>query len=198
MPGDPDKSSRPTSYPERARSLEDSTPNEVVILFANERDYDLDRCVWIAEQALGLGTEGVIGAEGRIREPVAGASVHLVDGDGECTFYFGAPEQIPIMARMGNGRFFKDPEEASARAPQAARAILDHRSWAHLALEPGPDETTAPPRNLLLQQLTAGFMDDKTLLLHLPEHDLFVDGSEKLRTALKTMSFAEALREVES
>ena len=173
-----------------------STLTEVVILFANEREYDLDRCVGIAEQALGLHAEGQIVTDDDIAPPEVGASVQLVDRDGECVFYFGAPEQALVIAQTGNGGFFRQGETAvQNQKPDIAEAIGSHRAWVRLALDQGSDGDIPPEQTMLLQKLTAGFMGDDGLLLHVPQHGLFVRGSAALRAALNVKPLAEALRE---
>ena len=132
--------------------LDSPVPTEVVILFGKERDYDLDCCVEIAEQDLGLNAEGRIATDGNIVTPEVGASVQLVDAEGECMFYFGAPEQALVVVRTGNGSFFgQDEIDAAKQEPAIAQAVHDHRSWVHLALDTKPGKDIQPERSMLLQ-----------------------------------------------
>ena len=196
MKGETIDNSRPVVHPDLLARLETDGPTEVVILLASERDYDLDRCVWLAEQALDLHAEGLEATAGKIAPPEIGASVHLVNVDGESRFHFGAPEQVSVVVRTGNGKFFPQGESAPPNDhPGVAKAVRDHRAWVHLALDAKPDEDVPPERTMLLHKLAAGFMDGGALLLHLPGHGVFVEDSESLRAALRERPFAEALRQ---
>jgi len=156
-------------------------PIEIVILLTTERDYDLDHCVQIAEHALGLDAMGVITPNGDFAPSDVGASVYLVDRDGETLFYFCAPEQVPVVVRTGMGRF------------PGTEGIRDQRSWVHLALETRAHTDVPPEHCMLLDRLTAGFMEDGVVQIYLPQQGLFVPASESLRSALYARPFAEAL-----